>query len=217
MKDAKAAGVAIAVVFIVVIGVLLVQSITGYLTVPGPVQKMPYCPGYDKDKDGDYVNTQSSCKPNFDCNDNDPKINHLATEIPLDKIDNDCDWSADEDLPFFTTLTFKGNSADYKSVIGKDPVYVCKSYGFKGFVSGEYTQVIRFFKSLDDCKKGLSIEQQYFNVPILPIDYILQDFYSVCSANNATLPVLHINSGVTLPAGTAAENEDVLIILTCYN
>jgi len=223
MKDAKAAGVAIAVVFIVVIGVLLVQSITGYLTLPRPGPS----PGgavlcTDNDKDGYYAlgpNKTIVCTP-IDCNDNDQKINPGFPEIYGDKIDNDCDGRIDEVEPN-VQIMYIDSVSNYNydtpmghftsnDIIGKNRLQVCQKMGYKQAVSAGYQITVYYSDSMASCNQRTtkSIEAIYS-----PARFEFKDFSGGCT--NKT-DVLNLdNSAFTTTANTPHRITST-IVLTCW-
>ncbi len=77
------------------------------------------CPGVNcVDKDMDGVGTGTGCKGIPDCDDTDLKINPMAKEICGDKIDQDCDLTADDGCPGVDCNDKDGDSFG----VGKDCV-----------------------------------------------------------------------------------------------
>jgi len=224
MKDVKPFAIALGIVIVLIAAFILTDYTTGYAVTStgakgtgvvggllggtkgatGAQPPLSLCDNkakalYDTDKDGDYVVGQTTCKPNFDCDDNDATINHLANEIPGDGINNDCDSRIDESDPYFETIVMYHNpSPDFENIfyaVSKTATELCRDrYGFKGATSVGYMYRFEYFNSVDDCKKS-ALKETYVDTAFVPMptNQALFDYNGDCKWTS--------QAGATAPSG----------------
>ena len=107
----------------------------GVTDATGAVGCVPYCADEDEDGAGDPLDVKCLCKPEApytatvcaDCDDGNPFVNPGATET-CNGIDDDCDWTTDEEGAVGCTVYYFDNDGDGYSLTGNSRC-LCEPFG----------------------------------------------------------------------------------------